>query len=58
MLFPLLFLLLSPPLLPSATSLFLLQITLLVLTTELFFVPLLQRALPSGGITRTFSALC
>lgn len=39
---------------PVGDALFLLQI----MTTELFFVPLLQRALLSGGITRTFSALC
>jgi hypothetical protein len=55
MLFPLPFLLLSPPLLPSTASFFLLQILLFMLTAELLFVPLLQLPPPSDCITSTWS---
>ncbi|KAK3358125.1 hypothetical protein B0T25DRAFT_517424 [Lasiosphaeria hispida] len=57
-LFPLLFLLLSPPLFPSMAPFFLLQILLLMLTTELFFVPLLQPPLPPDHIMPMFALLC
>jgi len=58
MLIPLLFLLSSPALFPSTASWFLLQIPLLMLTTALLFVQLLQPPLPSDCITLTFALLC